>query len=375
VHLIHRILETKATKPRVVVRARGPSKGAAAFHCQHRACLYLKRLPHLLLPTETINSKPQYSTPDSSSRNMASKSATPQSEADQDPDHQKPVGFLFPAYLPTLVEPCAVDANTKSVPFHLLSCGHVVAVDTDDTRCGINCLHVATWITQKQSALPEDSVYLKPGKTLRQAVSNSAPYQPVTPPQTSTQTHDRIYCEICQGMPFASYNIGAANHEYRRALGLTRPVIEHFTIYGNEAGRAILEYQIAPLFHNPESEAYDPMNTHYLACGHQVWCATLRPCAANCKDMPPCRGRTFPYNVKQGDAIVCKECTYRAELVYSRYVTTGLGAAHEEALRNGLVNKAPQIGRRNVTAGGQSSANGPTLDPNLQSETEHMDFN
>jgi hypothetical protein len=99
--------------------------------------------------------------------------------------------------------------------------------------------------------------------------------------------------------------------------------------------------------------------------------------------MPPCRGRTYPYNVKQGDAILCKECIYRAELVYSRYIATGLGTAHEDALRNGLVNKAPRIGWRNATAGGQTSSSGlkgtagyddSTLNPNLQSETERMEL-
>ncbi|KAF2683713.1 hypothetical protein K458DRAFT_487813 [Lentithecium fluviatile CBS 122367] len=268
--------------------------------------------------------------------------ASPSADTPQ-PAPQSHPGYPYHEYLPTRVEPCAIlNVNDKPGPFHLLACGHLVAIDCEDTRCGLNCLHAATWMTQKISQQDEDSIDLLPGKTLFQAVTFSAtrPHHPIKPPQSSTQGHDKLFCEICYGLPISSYNIVNPGHGYRRALCLTRPVISHFTGFTDE----ITEYFLAELFYNPQSKGFDHKFTHYLRCGHEVWSAPFRPCASNCNDMPPCRGRIFPRNVKQGDAILCKECTYRAELVYSRYVTAGRGVAHDEVARDGLQDSAGHHG-------------------------------
>jgi hypothetical protein len=240
----------------------------------------------------------------------------------------------FGEFISTDVEPCALDEAGKSLPFHLLACGHVVAVDCHDTRCGLNCLHVATWMTQKLSQQDSDSIDLAPGKSLFEAVTFSAarPHHPVHPPQSPTQGHDKLFCEMCYGIPIASYNLAKPEHGYRRALSLTRPVIEHFTSYVGE----VLDYFLAKLYFNPHQLSFDVRYTHFLRCGHEVWCTPVRPCAANCSDMPPCRGRVYPRNVKQGDAILCKECTFRVELVYARYAQVGRGGAQEEVAQNGL---------------------------------------
>jgi hypothetical protein len=211
-------------------------------------------------------------------------------------------------------------------------------------------------MTQKLSQ-PHEAIDLAPGKTLFQSLTTSAsrPHNAIKPPLSVTQGHDKLFCEMCYGMPFTSYNLAkGSNHEHRRALSLTRPVMEHFTDY--EAN--LFDYFLAKMFYNPQHKAFDHKYTHYLTCGHEVWCAPVRPCAANCKDMPPCRGRVFPHNVKQGDAILCKECTYRAELVYSRYIMAGRGGAQEEAARNAL----PGKGQHNEHNNNSATAEKPTFD-------------
>ena len=273
------------------------------------------------------------------------------------PDHsQKLAGFPFHEFLATRIEPCAIDQNTYvSMRFHLLDCGHTVAVDYVDTRCGLNCLHVSTWMIQRLSQSQEGSIDLNPGKSLFQSLTTSAtqPHDPLKPPQTHHQGHDKIFCEMCHGIPFGSYELANPEHVFRRALSLTRPVIEHFTQYEGE----MMNYALSPLLFNPQHKVFSPELTHYLTCGHEVWCRPTRPCAANCKDMPACRGRNAPNNVKQGDAIICKECTYRAELVYSRYVVAGRGGAQEEAARDGLPERPNHDGRNNQTTESQRTVN------------------
>jgi hypothetical protein len=305
---------------------------------------------------------------------MEKKPPKPQAEPSQ-----HPFGYSFHQYVATRVEPCAVDTTCKSVPFHLLVCGHIVAIDCDDTRCGLNCLHVSTWMTQKLSQPQQKSIDLTPGKSLFQALTRSAarPHNPTKPPESTIQGHDKLFCEMCTGIPFASYNLANPEHEFRRALGLTRPVIEHFTNYDIE----VLNFFLSEIFYNPQHKDFEHKYTHYLSCGHEVWCAPVRPCAANCMDMPPCRGRIFPHNVKQGDAVLCKECTYRAELVYSRYITTGRGGAQEEAARNGLLDQAQQNEHnKDKTVGAKSENNSHSSitafnDPNTSGpNTDMPDF-
>lgn len=318
-----------------------------------RACVYSLSIPEL---TTRFKSNQHRLYLHSTSPDMASNPPTGGPTPQPEPA-QKPVGYPFHEYLPTRVEPCAVDTAGKSVPFHLLDCGHIVAADGDDTRCGINCLHVTTWMTQKLSQQQEESIDLAPDKSLFQSLTTSAarPHNAIKPPLSVTQGHDKLFCEMCHGMPFASYNLAKGpDHELRRGLSLTRPVIEHFTDYDAN----LFEYFLAKMIYNPQHKELDYKYTHYLTCGHEVWCSPVRPCAANCKDMPPCRGRSFPYNVKQGDAILCKECTYRAELVYSRYIMAGRGGAQAEAARHGLPDQALQNGHNSNGTGGQPSFGG-----------------
>jgi hypothetical protein len=46
-------------------------------------------------------------------------------------------------YAPVTIEPCTTtfgdDGQGEPGMFHLLNCGHVVAIDSKDTNCGINC--------------------------------------------------------------------------------------------------------------------------------------------------------------------------------------------------------------------------------------------
>lgn len=242
--------------------------------------------------------------------------------------------LAFPKYISSKVEPCAIASDGRSLPFHLLACGHMVAVDSLDSRCGLNCLHVSTWMTRQLSYQGEGSMQLNTGKTLYHSLtfSGGRPHRPIKPPQTNTQGHDQLFCEICQGIPLASYNIARPNHGFRRALGLTRAVLGHFTSFPP----IILSYFLCSLLHDPLPPRVMHECTHNLLCGHEVWCEQSRPCASNCRDMPPCHNRVFPNNVKQGDAILCKECTYRAELVYERYINAGGGGAQEEVARHGL---------------------------------------
>jgi hypothetical protein len=59
---------------------------------------------------------------------------TPQNSYEQGADNQ---------YASYTIEPCAMMVRDHSDPrpsmFHLLQCGHIVAVDGEDTRCGITC--------------------------------------------------------------------------------------------------------------------------------------------------------------------------------------------------------------------------------------------
>jgi hypothetical protein len=52
-------------------------------------------------------------------------------------------------YTPVTIEPCTTtshdDGQGKPGMFHLLNCGHVVAIDSEDTDCGINCQSAIDW--------------------------------------------------------------------------------------------------------------------------------------------------------------------------------------------------------------------------------------
>jgi len=246
--------------------------------------------------------------------------------SDQDETPKETTAFIpplgpdgpFAHYQPTRIEPCAIDQQHRSQPFHLLTCGHIVAVDAEpmDNRCGLNCLHVQTWMTMATIHKKAEDVDLRPGITLRSGLTTSALHEPILPPLTQNQARDYLYCETCQGLPIRSYFMSHPNHPFRRSLGITRPVIEYFAGVAQEG----IACTLAKLFMNPLGYDYDPKLTHNLRCGHHVYVDPCRPCAANCCDALPCHSRNEQYNCKMGDAIICNECVYRAELVYERYI-------------------------------------------------------
>ena len=48
-----------------------------------------------------------------------------------------------------IIEPCATlhDGAGNDVPgmFHLLTCGHIIAIDDENRRCGRNCAQAVMW--------------------------------------------------------------------------------------------------------------------------------------------------------------------------------------------------------------------------------------
>jgi hypothetical protein len=241
-----------------------------------------------------------------------------------------PIGYPYHAYEVNDIKPCTIHQDGYISPVHMLTCGHLVAIDSTpdgpaDSRCGLNCLHVAHWRKQQTINAPVEEIDLRTGTSLRQALTSSAPLQitrnPILPAITQHQSHDNIFCEICHGLPASSYFI--IPRDLKRALAFTRPVIEHFTGLTNEQ----IIYRLCKPFYNPNQLGYDWKLTHILRCGHEVWAQPARPCAANCSDSPECKSRIFPGNNKQGDVIFCHECVYRAEMVYERYAYAGKASA------------------------------------------------
>ncbi|KAF1976287.1 hypothetical protein BU23DRAFT_551750 [Bimuria novae-zelandiae CBS 107.79] len=244
-----------------------------------------------------------------------------------------PLNYPYHAYRANGLEPCCISSDEQSLPVHMLTCGHLVAIETPsgakapDNRCGLNCLHVADWMKQQTINAPEESIDLRTGNTLGQALTSSAPVQmtkhPILPKITLFQSNDDIYCEICYGIPASSFFAADRKTKFKYALAMTRTVIEYFTGYSQQE---IVDRLCRPFF-NPKHLPYDWKLTHLLRCGHEVWAQPARPCASNCSDNPECKCRIFPGNEKQGDVIFCHECTYRAEMVYARYANAGKGVA------------------------------------------------
>ncbi|KAF2442673.1 hypothetical protein P171DRAFT_47418 [Karstenula rhodostoma CBS 690.94] len=250
-----------------------------------------------------------------------------------------PTGYPYHAYEATKIEPCAIHPDGHIMHIHMLTCGHLVAIDstpngTVDNRCGLNCLHVAHWIKQQTVNAQAENIDLRTGTSLGQALTSSTPLQitkdPILPAITQYQSHDNIFCEICNGLPASSYFV--VPRDVRRALAFTRPVIEHFTGLANDE----IVRRLCKPFYNPNQLGYDWKLTHILRCGHEVWAQPARPCAANCSDTPACKSRIFPGNNRQGDAIFCHECVYRAEMVYERYAQVGRGLAQGSESQMGL---------------------------------------
>ncbi|KAL1598788.1 hypothetical protein SLS60_007930 [Paraconiothyrium brasiliense] len=238
-----------------------------------------------------------------------------------------PIGYPYHTYEANGIEPCSIPQGGYSLPVHMLTCGHIVAIDSlsgaADNRCGLNCLHVAIWIKQQTMNVPLGHNYLRTGTSLGHALASTAPPQstkdPILPAINQHQSHDNIFCEICYGMPASSYFV--VPREVKRALAFTRPVIEHYTGFTNEQ---IVKLLCKPFYNrNHPHPGYNWQLPHILRCGHEVWAQPARPCAANCIDIPECKNRISLGNKKQGDVIFCHECVYRAEMVYERYAQIG----------------------------------------------------
>ncbi|KAK3209316.1 hypothetical protein GRF29_69g1473632 [Pseudopithomyces chartarum] len=228
------------------------------------------------------------------------------------------LAFPYHQYISNNLEPCAIASTEKNLPIHMLNCGHLVAINNsigpDDNRCGLNCLHVANWMKQQSIKAAANSVNVHTG--------NAQEYNVLPEPSKFLSQHS-IYCEICYGIPASSFFVGDRETSYKRALALTRTVIEHYTGY-NQAG--ILD-RLCPSFSNPKPSEHDWKLVHKLRCGHEVLAQPARPCASNCLDSPACKCTIFPGNFRQGDVIFCHECTHRAELVYQRYANASKSVA------------------------------------------------
>ncbi|KAJ4360356.1 uncharacterized protein N0V89_000918 [Didymosphaeria variabile] len=249
-----------------------------------------------------------------------------------------PNGYPYHAFEANGIEPCSVFQGGYSLPVHMLTCGHIVAVDSlggaVDNRCGLNCLHVASWVKHQTMNAPLEHIDLRTGTSLGQALTSTAALRitkdPILPAIDQHQSHDNIFCEICHGIPASSYFV--IPREVKRALAFTRPVIEHYTGFTNEQ----IVKRLCKPFYNPNQLGYDWKLPHILRCGHEVWAQPARACAANCSDTPECKNRTFLGNKKQGDVIFCHECVYRAEMVYERYAQVGKAMTYGASSHMGL---------------------------------------
>ncbi|KAF1844163.1 uncharacterized protein K460DRAFT_159380 [Cucurbitaria berberidis CBS 394.84] len=243
--------------------------------------------------------------------------------------HANHPGDPFHEYVPNIVEPCCTLTDglvTEAGRFHLLSCGHLIAIDEIDRRCGRNCQHATEWASSNANNIMNPVAH---------EIPNLA--DNLLPPVSATQAHDSLYCEVCTGIPYDRYIIMHPPKDFfdldpsfypripdpydttpkysRRCIALTRPLLNSEFSLDNEQTESLLS---RPFFHLSR-EALDWMNVHYLMCGHQVWCAPTRPCASNCNNHPQCKVMICLGDQRQSDAIFCQECVGRAELVYARY--------------------------------------------------------
>ncbi|KAF2827776.1 hypothetical protein CC86DRAFT_288865 [Ophiobolus disseminans] len=195
-----------------------------------------------------------------------------------------------------MIEPCATTTGAAGRKicgiFHLLTCGHIIAIDNEDRRCGRNCQHAATL---SASTLEHSEELI-----------------------SHMQYNDKLHCETCYGIPFDRYRLITSQEEpfgLRRSLAITRSMLQ--TNFGLD--HDLVNAMLCSPFFNSTLKGFDWNNTHALRCGHEVWSITLRPCGANCTDAPGCRGASYPQKERRADAILCQECVARAELVYQRY--------------------------------------------------------
>jgi hypothetical protein len=221
--------------------------------------------------------------------------------------------YLYHEYVRGAIKPCMTHlndyGNAVASLFHLLSCGHIVAVYDNDQRCGRNCQHA--------SAIPADSdnsqAYFV--STLRHAqLTRRRPH--VT--NSQTQAINELYCETCSGIPIDRYQrlkLSEVPHVLRQCYALTRSVL--YAALGIDEHQ--LDAMLSPPFLHTNLPDFDWRSTHRLHCGHLVLTAPMRPCASNCAIDSSCQSSLEPQNVPQDDAILCQECVFRSDLVFTRY--------------------------------------------------------
>ncbi|CAI6336398.1 unnamed protein product [Periconia digitata] len=185
----------------------------------------------------------------------------------------------------TKIRPCNVNPITgKNIsPFHILSCGHLAAVNGADWSCALNCFYTASIASPSPDSVPDVN---------------------------------HIYCESCQNLPISSYEAIHPAHHLRPALSPTQIVIGHYTDYDEQ------ELAIPSFFARLSRHRDNPQYIHRLLCGHEVFCATPRSCASNCKQQSHCPSFGFRAS-RLDDAIVCRECVSEAEKVYFQFASTG----------------------------------------------------
>ncbi|KAF2874119.1 hypothetical protein BDV95DRAFT_592243 [Massariosphaeria phaeospora] len=240
------------------------------------------------------------------------------------------MGYPFKNYVPTGIDPCAPNQSLHSMksPYHLLSCGHLVASTGQDRRCARNCAHVVEELQQSsQLAFPTHE-----GMNVPAAGLPTVPTPLRVPVESEQQAADALHCELCTGMSMAHTSllrpVEPSSHPVappkglRNAYTLTQATLQ-LLMPGltSEACQALLR----PILLNPNHHPFDWKKAHRLRCGHEVWVDPTRPCASNCGHTPACRARNFPRNQIMGDAIICMECVFRTELVYERMRKVQMG--------------------------------------------------
>ena len=253
----------------------------------------------------------------------------PEAQSEMKPEirdlpHHRYEGSAGNQHTPNTIEPCTTilhnDGGSGPGRFHLLQCGHIAAIDGEDTRCGINCQETVH-IAQSSTLYDIHRAYKSPQPVIEyfSLTTNNLLSLP------AVQRPDFLYCEICQGIPWDNYRrmqppsddpSRTAIPMPRRCLALTRGEIVA-TVRVPDVGVEIL---LASPFPNPNYDA------HSLCCGHRVWCASPRNCARNCHHDRPCiRDSVRHLLIKQADVIFYEECIFRAERMHTRWEEAAAG--------------------------------------------------
>ncbi|KAF2008910.1 hypothetical protein BU24DRAFT_428902 [Aaosphaeria arxii CBS 175.79] len=203
---------------------------------------------------------------------------------------------VYRQYVPTGILPCAISATYMGA-FHLLRCGHIVAVCDDNHQCARNCLHVVLTLGAGHEAFH---------KHIKQ---------------------DELVCPSCFKISFSTLKANFHDTPLVKALrptvSLTRSLLKRLVPALSDKDFLPNQYGglLSAQYTNPNQDFLDYRQIHHLSCGHEVWALPMRPCAANCrKTNPMCKSHGFPQNATQADAIICSECMLKAEMIEDRNV-------------------------------------------------------